>query len=143
MISTKLLNNKSTKQRKMGFVYLFVVLITIILGIASRKFSNLLPVFIAENSGDMLWAMMVYFGFRFLLVRRSLLTAITLSFLFSYLIEFCQLYQADWISQLRGTVLGALILGKGFLTVDLIRYAAGIIFATVLDKVTLLFTVPR
>jgi hypothetical protein len=122
---------------------MIAVLITIILGLASRKFSDLLPVFLAENAGDMLWAMMVYFGFRFLLVRKTLLTAITLSLFFSYLIEFSQLYQADWINQLRGTVLGALILGKGYLTVDLIRYAAGIILAAVLDKVTLMFTQRR
>jgi hypothetical protein len=128
--------------RKLGS-YMIAVLITIILGLASRKFSDLLPVFLAENAGDMLWAMMVYFGFRFLLVRKTLLTAITLSLFFSYLIEFSQLYQADWINQLRGTVLGALILGKGYLTVDLIRYAAGIILAAVLDKVTLMFTQRR
>jgi hypothetical protein len=128
--------------RKLGS-YMIAVLITIILGLASRKFSDLLPVFIAENAGDMLWAIMVYFGFRFLLVRKSLLTAITLSLFFSYLIEFSQLYQADWINQLRGTVFGALILGKGYLTVDLIRYAAGIILAAVLDKVTLMFTQRR
>jgi hypothetical protein len=128
--------------RKLGS-YMIAVLITIILGLASRKFSDLLPVFLAENAGDMLWAMMVYFGFRFLLVCKSMLTAITLSLFFSYLIEFSQLYQADWINQLRGTVFGALILGKGYLTVDLIRYAAGIILAAVLDKVTLMFTVRR
>jgi hypothetical protein len=128
--------------RKLGS-YMIAVLITIILGLASRKFSDLLPVFLAENAGDMLWAMMVYFGFRFLQVRKTLPTAITLSLFFSYLIEFSQLYQADWINQLRGTVLGALILGKGYLTVDLIRYAAGIILAAVLDKVTLMFTQRR
>jgi hypothetical protein len=122
---------------------MLAILTTIILGLSSRKFSDLLPAFIAQNAGDVLWAMMVYFGFRFLLVCKSLGTALTLSFLFSYIVEFSQLYQSDWINQMRGTVLGALILGKGYLTVDLIRYGAGIIFATVLDKVTLMFTVRR
>ena len=84
--------------------------------------------------------MMVYFGFRFLLVRKSQLQPSTLSFLFSFGIEFSQLYQEDWINQIRGSLLGALILGKGFLTVDLIRYTAGIIIASVLDKVTTMFT---
>lgn len=120
--------------------YLIAVVIMILFGLASRKFGNLLPLFAAQNAGDMLWAMMVYFGFRFLLVRKSLLTAIWLSFLFSFGIEFSQMYQADWINQIRGTLLGALILGKGFLTVDLIRYTAGIITAAVLDKVMLRFT---
>lgn len=119
---------------------MIAVAITILLGLASRKFSHLLLLFVAQNAGDVLWAMMVYFGFRFLLVRTSLLPAILLSFLFSFGIEFSQLYQANWINQMRDTVLGALILGKGFLTVDLIRYASGILIATVLDKVALMFT---
>ena len=122
---------------------MIAVVITILLGLASRKFSHLLLLFAAENAGDVLWAMMVYFGFRSLLVRKNLLIAILLSFSFSFGIEFSQLYQADWINQLRGSLLGALILGKGYLTVDLMRYSAGIIIATVFDKVTLKFSLSR
>ncbi|MCM3116488.1 DUF2809 domain-containing protein [Neobacillus sp. MER 74] len=130
-------HQKSNKSSYMRLGYVFAVILTIILGLASRKFSQLLPNLVAENAGDALWAMMVYFGFRFLLVRKSLLTAIILSLLFSYGIEFSQLYQAEWINHLRGTLIGALILGQGFLTVDLIRYAIGIIVAAVIDKMTL------
>lgn len=116
--------------------YLISVMITILFGLASRNFSHLLSEFVAENAGDILWSMMVYFGFRFLFVRKRLFTAILFSFLFSFGIEFSQLYQADWINQLRGTVVGALVLGKGFLTVDLFRYTTGIVLASVMDKVT-------
>jgi glycopeptide antibiotics resistance protein len=124
----------SLSSRKMRGVYIIAVFTTILLGLASRKFSYQLIPFIAENAGDFLWAMMVYFGFRFLFVHGSLFIAILLSFLFSFGIEFSQLYQADWMNQIRGTLLGALILGKGFLTVDLIRYTAGILIAAVFDK---------
>lgn len=127
-------------KRTLRIGYLVAVVLTILFGLASRKFSQLLPVFVAENAGDALWAMMVYFGFRFLIIRRSLRTAIILSLLFSYSIEFSQLYQASWINNLRSTLLGSLILGKGFLTVDLFRYAAGIILATFLDRVMLILT---
>ncbi|WP_391115766.1 DUF2809 domain-containing protein [Psychrobacillus sp. L3] len=123
----------------MRIVYMIAIIISILLGLSSRKYSLSLPLFIAQNTGDMMWAMMVYFGFRFLLVRKSLVTAIWLSFSFSFGIEFSQLYQAEWINLIRGTLLGALILGKGFLTLDLIRYAAGIMVATILDKVMLVF----
>lgn len=121
----------------MRIAYLIAIVITILLGLASRKWSLL----VVQNAGDILWAMMVYFGFRFLLVRKSTLTTIWLSFLFSFGIEFSQLYQEDWINQIRGTSLGALIFGKGFLVEDLIRYTAGIIIATVLDKVA--FKLPK
>ncbi|MFP7300207.1 DUF2809 domain-containing protein [Neobacillus niacini] len=118
--------------------YFAAVLITILLGLASRKFSHLIFPFIAENAGDVLWAMMVYFGFRFLFLNKRMVTAIFLSLLFSFAIEFSQLYQEDWINQLRGTLFGALILGKGFLTVDLFRYSVGIIMASSLDRVTII-----
>jgi len=125
---------------KMRITYLIATAITILLGLASRNWSTLLPSFVAQNEGDILWAMMVYFGFRLLLVRKRALTAILLSFLFSFGIEFSQLYQEDWINQIRGTTLGALILGKGFLVEDLVRYTAGIIIATVLDTSAIKFT---
>jgi hypothetical protein len=126
--------------RTMRIAYMIAVVITILLGLASRKFSQQLLLFIADNAGDVLWAMMVYFGFRFFLVRMSMLTAIWISLSFCFFIEFSQLYQEDWINQIRGTLLGALILGKGFLTVDLLRYTAGIIIATVFDRLTIMLT---
>jgi glycopeptide antibiotics resistance protein len=125
-------NNESHHQLRR--TYFIGVIITILLGLASRKFGYLLFSFLAENAGDVLWAMMVYFGFRFLFLKKSMLTAIFLSILFSFGIEFSQLYQEDWINQIRGTLLGALILGKGFLLVDLIRYTTGIVIASSLDR---------
>jgi glycopeptide antibiotics resistance protein len=121
-------------QNQLRKMYFGAVVLTILLGIASRKYSHLLFSFIAENAGDVLWAMMVYFGFRFLLVNKSMIIAFLLSFLFSFGIEFSQLYQEDWMNQIRGTLLGALILGKGFLLVDLIRYSTGIVIAYSLDR---------
>jgi ABC-type Mn2+/Zn2+ transport system permease subunit len=125
-------------QNQLKRTYFGAVVLTILLGIASRKFSQILFPFLSENAGDVLWAMMVYFGFRFLLLKKRMLLAIFLSFLFSFGIEFSQLYQDDWINQIRGTLLGALILGKGFLSVDLIRYTTGIIIALSLDSLVII-----
>ncbi|MCM3691378.1 DUF2809 domain-containing protein [Neobacillus niacini] len=125
-------------QNQLKRKYFAAVVISILLGLASRKFSHLLFPFLAENAGDVLWAMMVYFGFRFLLLNKRMLPAIFLSFLFSFGIEFSQLYQEDWINQIRSTLLGALILGRGFLTVDLIRYTFGIIMASSFDRLTII-----
>ncbi len=117
--------------------YLIYAVAVIFLGLASRKYSPYLPMFLSENAGDALWAMMVYFGFRFLLARKPILLSILFSLLFSFSIEFSQLYQADWINQIRSTWFGALVLGKGFLTVDLIRYTVGILLASFLDQLIL------
>uniref|UniRef100_A0A942T7T0 DUF2809 domain-containing protein n=2 Tax=Bacillaceae TaxID=186817 RepID=A0A942T7T0_9BACI len=100
----------------------------------------MLPPFLADNAGDALWAMMVYLGFRFLLFRKRILTALLLSLIFSFGIEFSQLYQAGWINQIRGTVLGALVLGHGFLMVDLLRYTIGIMIGSFIDKMALKLT---
>ena len=115
------------------FMYLAAITLCIILGLTSRKYGSILYPFIAQNAGDVLWAMMVYFGFRFLFVKIGLAPAIILSLLFSFGIEFSQLYQSEWINQIRNTTLGALILGKGFLLIDLLRYTMGIIFAVLID----------
>ncbi|MDF2791749.1 MAG: hypothetical protein K0S80_4851 [Neobacillus sp.] len=130
--------SKNESHNQLRITYFIAVVITIVLGLASRKFSLLLFSTLAENAGDVLWAMMVYSGFRFLLTKKSIVTAMFLSFLFSFGIEFSQLYQEDWINQIRGTLLGALILGKGFLIVDLIRYTTGIVIASSFDWLTII-----
>ncbi|MFE5322451.1 DUF2809 domain-containing protein [Paenibacillus sp. NPDC056579] len=114
--------------------YAAAVVITMALGLGSRKGAALLPHWIAEHAGDMLWAAMVYFGFRVLLVKSSLSKAAGWSLLFSFAIEFSQLYQAEWIQEVRSSLLGSLILGRGFLWIDLARYAVGIAVAFLIDK---------
>ncbi|MNC12800.1 hypothetical protein D3C75_605260 [compost metagenome] len=115
-------------------IYSCAALVSIVLGLSSRAYSEYLPQFVVRHLGDALWAAMVYFGFRLLLERRKLYISFALSLGFSFMIEFSQLYQASWINEVRATILGGLILGKGFLWVDLIRYSLGISGAYVLDR---------
>ena len=114
-------------------IYFFMVVLTIGLGLASRKFIFVFPDPIAPYIGDTLWAMMVYFGFQFLHPNGTLIKSLLLAFIFSYLIEFSQLYQADWINQIRASTLGGLVLGYGFLIQDLVSYAIGILIGFCLD----------
>lgn len=114
-------------------LYLGLTIFTIGLGLASRKFMFIFPEIIAPYIGDALWAAMVYFGFRFLFTNASLIKCLVLAFTFSFSIEFSQLYQADWINQIRATILGSLILGHGFLFQDLISYTIGIFLSYRLD----------
>ncbi|WP_251550780.1 DUF2809 domain-containing protein [Neobacillus muris] len=130
MPSFSLLKSNTAKKRS---TYLIAIFLSIWIGLASRIYSSLLTPFIAENAGDAIWAMMVYFGFRFLLANKSLPLSLLFSFLFSFSIEFSQLYQDNWINHVRSTRLGALILGQGFLFADLFRYTAGIFLAYAID----------
>ncbi|MCL6459398.1 MAG: DUF2809 domain-containing protein [Gorillibacterium sp.] len=113
--------------------YGFAILVAIILGFGSRAYGDELWPFLSDHVGDALWASMVYFGFRALLPRSPLRHSLVLALLVSYVIEFSQLYQAEWINQIRGTLLGGLILGHGFLWEDLVRYAVGIALSFALD----------
>ncbi|WP_227013641.1 ribosomal maturation YjgA family protein [Paenibacillus psychroresistens] len=99
-----------------------------------RAYASVLPHFVAEHFGDALWAAMIYFGVRALLVRMSVLQAFLISLGFCYAIECSQLYQADWVNRIRSTLLGGLILGRGFLYVDLVRYCEGAIGAYLIDR---------
>ncbi|MET3938694.1 hypothetical protein ABIC22_001506 [Paenibacillus sp. PvP094] len=114
-------------------IYFIAVVITMAAGLASRRYGDMLPVFLHDHAGDALWAGMIYFGFRMVWIRRSKAWAFLLSFVFSWVIEFSQMIQMPWLNEVRSTMLGALILGHGFLAIDLIRYTAGILFAFVID----------
>ena len=112
------------------WIYLAIISAIIVLGLASRKHGE----FIAEYSGDTLWAAMVYCGIRFLFPSLSILKTIVISLLFSYCIEISQLYQADWANTVRNTTLGALIFGHGFLWSDMICYTVGVSLSAVIDS---------
>ncbi|MGF7050505.1 hypothetical protein J2T13_005054 [Paenibacillus sp. DS2015] len=115
-------------------IYMVAVVLTIILGISSRVFADNLPGFVARHFGDALWACMIYLGVRVLWVHKKLTFAILVSLMFCYGIEFSQLYQAEWINGIRSTLLGSLILGRGFLFVDLWRYTVGIMVCYLIDR---------
>lgn len=125
---------QNTKKR---LCYALAILITVILGLGSRKLSAALPAFVADHFGDALWAAMVYFGFCFLFVNTRPTRIALLSLLFCFFIEFSQLYQANWINAIRQHTLGALVLGKGFLAIDLLRYTAGVMVAYGVDSTLL------
>lgn len=113
--------------------YLALTFLMLLLGLASRIYGYLLFDVLELNAGDAFWAAMVYFGVRFILVTRPPLFSLLFSLLFSFGIELSQLYQVEWINNIRGTTLGTLILGRGFLIVDLYRYSFGILMAFVID----------
>lgn len=115
-------------------LYFVITSLVMIMGLLSRKFMFIFPKNIAPFIGDMFWAMMVYFGFRFLLPKLALLKSFNIALIFSFAIEISQLYQSDWINTIRKTTIGGLVLGHGFLWMDLISYTIGIIIAVIIDK---------
>jgi len=104
--------------------YLFIICFIIILGLTSRKV-NMVPLFV----GDLLYAMMIYFIVRFLLKKPKEIAIATIAILICCTIEFLQLYQPNWLFEIRKSTLGHLVLGQGFLWSDLLAYTFGIVLS--------------
>ncbi|MBU5675497.1 DUF2809 domain-containing protein [Alkaliphilus sp. MSJ-5] len=115
-------------------IYFIFILLVIILGLGSRYFSDFLPKWVHLYLGDILWALMIFFIFGFLFKRKNTFWIAMVSLLFSLSIEFSQLYQAQWINEIRHTTIGGLVLGYGFLWSDLLAYTVGIAIGILLEK---------
>jgi hypothetical protein len=105
---------------------LFTPIIGIILltpiGLISRRIG-----WIPTETGDALWAMMVFCLWRIVLQNKKLpLVAIT-SLAHCYLVEFSQMITWRWLVSFRQTFIGHMMLGQGFLWIDLLAYSIGII----------------
>ena len=106
--------------------YLIAAIVTVVLGLASRRYSQQLPAFVAEYAGDTLWALTAFLAVRTAFPNWKILTAAFIALLFAFSIEISQLYHAPWLDQLRNSAIGGLILGYGFLWTDLLCYSAGV-----------------
>ena len=88
----------------------------------------------AAYAGDTLWALVAFLGIGLLLPRASTWRVAALAMSFSVMIEVSQLYHAPWIDSIRGTTLGALVLGHGFLWSDLACYAVGVGIGVLIEE---------
>lgn len=119
------------------WIYAVFTILIIGLGLGSRAFSSVLPDTLNTYLGDSLWAAMIFTGCGFLF--RKLKTMITgiISLSFCFVIEFSQLYHAEWIDQIRDTSLGGLVLGYGFLWSDIEAYTIGIAACAAIELLVL------
>jgi len=111
--------------KKARIVYFIMICCIILLGLISRQIS-FVPLFI----GDILWAIMIFYIIRFIFIDTDIKVIFLVSLMLCYMVEISQLYQEEWINNIRKTIPGRLILGQGFLWSDIISYTFGISFAT-------------
>lgn len=109
--------------------YLIIVFIVIAFGLFSRKI-DVIPLFV----GDLLYAVMIYFGIRFLFISLHKTKSAIIALLICYGIELLQLYDANWMIALRDTLFGRYVLGQGFLWSDILAYSFGIILAYIAES---------
>jgi hypothetical protein len=117
--------------------YFFLTILTIALGLTSRKMADQFPKLVNLCLGDALWALMIFLIGGFLFNKHSTLRITLYSAAFCYLIEISQLYHAPWIDAIRATTPGALVLGYGFLWSDTLAYSIGVGVGLFLEKLLL------
>lgn len=84
---------------------------------------------------------MIYVLVRIILINKKTIQIALLSLLICYAIEFLQLYQAQWMIELRKTLFGRYVLGQGFLWSDILAYTFGILFIFLIEKTILKNTI--
>ncbi len=104
-----------------------MIAMTVVLGLASRVDSLGLPHVVEVNGGDVLSATCIFFGVRFWWSKRRLIDVAGIAFVICALIEGQQLYQAPWAVRFRDDRIVGTFLGHGFLWIDLVRYAVGVV----------------
>ena len=119
---------------KRRVVYLLLAILTMMVGLASRRYRPHLPSFIGEYGGDFLWALMLFLVVSFILAGRPVFQRGIISLVLAFAVEVSQLYHAPWIDGIRSTTLGGLVLGFGFLWSDLVCYMVGVAAGVLADR---------
>ena len=113
--------------------YALLTLITIVVGLTSRRFDSWLPVPLHKNTGDVLWGVMVFWLAALLFPSRSTTSLTVISALYAIAIECSKLLHFPWLVAFRATTAGHLIFGAVFSWADLLDYAIGILLAAAFD----------
>ena len=109
--------------------YILLLIATLILGLASRKFSHFLPWWMAKNAGDVLYATLTFWLIGFFAPTLSTLRTALIATLFCFSIEFLKFCPVPWLAAARQSTAGALVLGHGFHASNLVCYLLGIAIA--------------
>ena len=102
------------------------------LGLLSRSYP--LPGFLAEYTGDALYAVAVFLALAAVFRRSATRSLACSAFVFSAAVELSQLLTWPLLMDLRQTWLGALCLGQGFQWADLLAYLVGVGAVAALDR---------
>ena len=119
--------------KRSRITYLMAAITVVVLGLSSRRYSQVLPEFVATYAGDTLWALTAFLCVGLLFPRWSTLRVCVTALLFAFAIELSQLYHSPWVDQIRRTMVGGFILGYGFLWSDLLCYVVGISIGCTLE----------
>ena len=116
------------------FGYAGLAALTVICGLATRPLRRVIVPELAENLGDVLWAVLVYLLIAFVWRRQASSRIAFVALMISVAVECSQLCHAPWFEAIRQTTLGGLVIGWGFAWGDLVAYACGIAGCVLLER---------
>jgi hypothetical protein len=125
--------NRQNRVRRPRSVYLVLLAVTILLGLASRAYRGSIPLILDLYAGDTLWATAVVL-FLGLLVPAARTRSLGLGAAVIALgVECSQLAHPAWLDALRRVPGVALVIGYDFVWADLACYAIGVLLGIVVD----------
>jgi Protein of unknown function (DUF2809) len=103
-----------------------VLVITVLAGLGSRRFSHYLPAILSKNAGDILWAVMVFELVCWAAYKRQGRWHAAISLGIAFAVEMFKWVHFPALDQFRLTLSGKLLLGTAFSISNLICYSLGI-----------------
>jgi hypothetical protein len=116
--------------------HLVLAMVTIAVGLTVHLGGRVLPPIVRDLLGDALWAMMIVWWMGVAAPQLPLRTRGLMAFAVCVAVELSQRYHTPFLDALRGTLPGHLVLGSGYDPRDFPAYAAGVIVAVVVARVS-------
>jgi len=110
---------------KKRILYFLLFVFCLWLALATRNHKSRFHPVLIEYGGDVFWAGGFLFFLRAIFAKTTLWKLACWNFALGVLIEVSQLYHGSVATAIRGTTVGKLLFGLGFLWSDIICYAAG------------------
>lgn len=111
------------------------LLLVVTLGLASRTAPMASVPVLGNYFGDATWAAAAYAALRILAPMMRVATAALLALAVAIAVECSQLWHPAWLDALREYRVVALLIGHGFIWLDLVAYAIGVLVASSIELI--------
>ena len=115
------------------WIYVATALAVVTAGLASRKFCSSWPLLLRKYPGDLLWAALVYLIIACIWTKWHTKKVLCIAFAYCLTVEFSKLIPSQFLSSIRQSDIGHLILGRVFMWENIVAYLLGILLVTLIE----------
>ena len=113
--------------------FLFAIIVTIALGLASRRLPCAISSPLGKYPGDALWALMAFFCWGAIFPKITTFRNAQCALVTSCAVEIFKLYKAPWIVTIRHSTLGHLVFGHAFSWQNIVAYTVGVLGGVIIE----------